>query len=71
MYTFMIQIILKKSLLSGYEWMDGSPANLVTYAKIRANTLKEAVEIALEKYPDKKTHWVRANESYMLLGEEE
>jgi hypothetical protein len=67
----MIQVVLKKSLLSGYEWMDGSPANLVTYAKVKASTLKEAVDIALKKYPNKGTHWIKPNESYMLLEEEE
>jgi len=67
MNTFMIKVTMKKSLLSGYTWMDNSPSNLDCYVEVEANTLLEAVKLVKEKYGDKKHYWVKAEESYMKL----
>lgn len=67
MNKFFIKIILKDTDLSGYTWLNNKPSWLGAYIEIEAETLKDAVDIVLEQYSDKKKYWVKVDESYMLL----
>jgi len=67
MNIFMVKVTMKKSQLSGYTWMDGSPSNLDCYVEVEADTLFEAVELVKQKYGDKKKYWIKPEGSYMKL----
>jgi len=67
MNTFMVKVTMKKSLLSGYTWVDDTPSHLDCYVEVKANTLLEAVELVKQRYGDKKKYWIKVDESYMKL----
>jgi len=67
MNIFMVKVIIKKSPSSGYTWIDGTPSNLDCYIEVKAETLLQAVELVKQKYGDKKTYWIKLEESYMIL----
>ncbi|MGG1659441.1 hypothetical protein [Brevibacillus sp. NRS-1366] len=54
--------------MSGYIWTDGKkPSWLDCYVEVKAETLREAVELVEEKYGDKNKYWIKGKESYMKL----
>lgn len=67
MNTFMIKVIFKDTNLSGYTWSNSKPSWLECYAEVKAETLKQAVDIVEQKYKDKNKYWIKIGESYMKL----
>jgi len=67
MNTFMVKVTMKNTLLDGYTWLNGKPSWLDCYVEVKAETLRQAIELVEEKYSDKKNHWIQAKGSYMKL----
>lgn len=66
----MVEVVMKDTELSGYTWYanNAKPLWLLCFIEVRANTLKQAIEIVSQKYSDEKKYWIDKDcRSYMKL----